>query len=75
MAAMTSKFYFGCVIQYYSDQWTHPCSREHKMANEKFSIDKSQVISFSLFCQGEKTELKRGIYRIISRFGDILTSQ
>ena len=23
MAAMTSKFYYVCVIQYYSDQWMH----------------------------------------------------
>ena len=24
MAAMTSKFYYVCVIQYYSDQWSSP---------------------------------------------------
>ena len=37
MAAMTSKFNFECVIQYYTDQWCIPGSNTNKTPAKAFT--------------------------------------
>ena len=74
MAAMTSKFNFECVIQYYTDQWCTMCIRS-KFGNYKTTLRTFELKSETRFEKQPETESNNIVPTACSRRGSRLMNE